>query len=248
MDPESFAALDAALELAIAPWQRGPEPTVVLFSGGIDSGFLAWELRRAPRVTLFTVGLEGTEDLRRAETAAPDLGLPWVGRSLSDDDLERAVRMVGPDDSPAENLRRGIFVALAAAIDRAPVGRLVCGQGADELFLGYAHFRGLDPAGARERAEDDLRRLQELDWPRTVALAERSRRTIGAPFLDPRFVAAVGAVPIDERVPAELTKPLLRRWAQHRGVPEALVARPKRAIQYGTGVDRWLRRREPEPR
>ncbi len=247
MDDATFLRLDAALDAALEPWRDGRAPTVVLFSGGVDSGLLAWELRRAGRVTLFTVGREGTEDLRRAEQAAPEFGLPWVGRALTDDDLATAAQAVGPAPGTADDRRRGIFVALAAAIDRAPAGRLVCGQGADELFLGYAHFRGLDVRAADDRARDDLQRLLEDDWPRTRAIAERAHRVLGAPFLEAGFVATVRSVPVEERLPGELTKPLLRRWARHRGVPEAVVGRPKRAIQYGTGVDRWLARRAGGP-
>jgi asparagine synthase (glutamine-hydrolysing) len=248
VEGDRFAALDAAFDAALAPWQDGTEPTVVLFSGGVDSGLIAWGLRRSRRVTLFTVGLDGSDDLRQAEASAPELGLPWVGRSLSEEDLERALAELRSRAPAAEGPFLGIFVALTAAVDRAPTGRLVCGQGADELFLGYAHFRGLDAARAEDRACGDLRRLQDEDWPRTRALGERAGRKIGAPFLHPGFVAAARAIPVEERLPGELTKPLMRRWAEHRGVPARLAAKPKRAIQYGTGVERWLRRHDAEPR
>jgi len=68
-----------------------------------------------------------------------------------------------------------------------------------------------------------------------------------APFLDPVFVAAATAVPIESRLPTPGAKSLWRAWARSRGLPAAIAERPKRALQYGTGVERWLRRRAARP-
>jgi len=235
--------LDGAIDAALRPHLDRPGPTVVLFSGGIDSGLLAWELRLRPRTSLFTVGVEGSDDLARARETAPLLGLPWEGRPLSDADLVEVERAVGPTLLHVPGPRRGIFVAFAAAVAFAPDGRLLCGQGADELFLGYAHYRGLSAEEAARRSEADLATLVEDDWPTTLRVSTLWRRDIAAPYLDPPFLDAVSAVPIDRRLPASQTKPYFRRWARHRGAPEAISGRPKRALQYGSGVDRWLRRR-----
>jgi asparagine synthase (glutamine-hydrolysing) len=137
--------------------------------------------------------------------------------------------------------RRSLRLAIAIAIERAPDPTLLCGQGADELFLGYAHFRGLDPGAAEQRAAEDLQRLVNEDWPATQALAVRLGRRIEAPFLHPSFLDAANAIPLERRMPTESTKAFWRRWVVRRGLPEELAARPKKAIQYGSGVDRWLR-------
>ena len=233
--------LDRAWERAVGPWLDRPGPLVVLFSGGVDSGLLAWELRDRPRTTLFTVGLPEATDLAAARSAAERIGLSWQGRELDEPTLRTIVGELASDLEAVPSPRRGIFVALACAIALAPDAPLLCGQGADELFLGYAHFRGLAPDAAQRRAHDDLDRLREDDLPRCVAFAARHGRTLVAPFLEPEFVRAVERIPIADRLPREVAKPALRRLAQRRGLPEAIVRAPKRAIQYGSGVDRWLR-------
>jgi asparagine synthase (glutamine-hydrolysing) len=240
---EAWSRLDASFEAATRPCREGATAPVVLFSGGVDSALLAWELRRTEGASLFTVGLPGSQDLRQAARAAAPVGLPWVGRELGEADLLAADRELEGELADVPGPRRGIFVALALAIGLAPPGDLVCGQGADELFLGYAHYRGLGPEAAAERARSDLRRLVGEDWPRTQRIAARRSRRIAAPFLDPAFVRAASEVPLQERLPGVATKEYFRRWAEHRDLPAEAAGRPKRAIQYGFGVDRWLRRR-----
>jgi asparagine synthase (glutamine-hydrolysing) len=238
-----WAALDAGLEEALRVVFGLGQPPVVLFSGGVDSGLLAWELRRLPGTSLVTVGTEGAEDLHEAERRAPVLDVPWQAVVLDDPRLERVEREARSDLVGVPGPRRGIFVALAAAFAETPPGPLVCGQGADELFLGYAHYRGLSSQAAGARASADLDGLLRDDWPRTVGLARRWGHDVLAPYLHPAFVKAATDVPISARAPDGSPKAFLRAWAQHRGLPAVLADRPKRALQYGSGVDRWLRRR-----
>ncbi len=240
-DERGRAALDDAWETALRRERAVAEPAVVLFSGGVDSGLIGWELRVVPGARLFTVGVPGADDLRRAGEAARAVGLPWSRSELSPEDVADVAGRLREDLVDVPGPRRGIFLALGLAFRNAPPGRLWVGQGADELFLGYAHFRRLGPEAAERRSAQDLAQLVDDDWPRTVAIAGRFGRTVVAPYLDAGVVAAARAIPISERLPAELTKPWFRRWAEHRELPELLVGAPKRAIQYGSGVDRLSR-------
>jgi asparagine synthase (glutamine-hydrolysing) len=242
---ETWERLDLAFESALRSVVEPGPPPVVLFSGGVDSGLLAWELRRVRGASLVTVGVAGSDDLEQAARAVGRIGLPWAGRTLEDGDLARVEETARPELVGVPGPRRGIFVALAAAIASAPRGPLLCGQGADELFFGYAHYRGLSAEAAAARSSSDLRALREDDWPRTLRIAALWGKEVHAPYLDPGFVLAACGIPAVERLPGTLTKVLFRRWAVHRGLPESLAQRPKRALQYGSGIDRWLRRRHP---
>jgi asparagine synthase (glutamine-hydrolysing) len=240
---DAWRALDVAWEEALSPLRAPTGPLVVLFSGGVDSGLLAWELRSGPNVSLFTVGTDGADDLPRSRAAAERLGLPWSAQRLGPEELDAVVAATARELEGVPRPRRGIFLALGAAVSRAPLGTLLVGQGADELFLGYAHYRGLDGVAAARRAGADLDLLLGSDWPRTVAIASRFGRSVLAPYLHPSFVRAALSVPIEARLPLPMPKAWFRAWARQRGLPEPLVSAPKRAIQYGSGVDRLLRRR-----
>lgn len=237
-----FVGLDRALAASLAPYRSGRDELGLLFSGGIDSALLAWELRKRPGLRLFTVGTEGSPDLRAAALAARVLELPWEGAVVTAGEVETIARRVAPELAGTASVARSVLTAFAVAVARAHSVRLLCGQGADELFLGYAHFRGLDPAEAARRAREDLERLRKEDWPRAQRVAARLGRSVDAPYLEPGFVLAASGIPLPLRMPGSEPKALLRAWAVHRGLSAELAQRPKRALQYGSGIDRLLRR------
>jgi asparagine synthase (glutamine-hydrolysing) len=239
---QDFARLDDAWSAALDPLLSVAGPTVVLFSGGVDSGLLAWELRRKPDLTLFTVGVRGSPDLATAEEAARVLGLPWLGAEVSMEDVLAVNARASTELLGLGPTARSVQTAVAVAVARAPAGTLLCGQGVDELFLGYAHFRSLDVDAAGRRADSDLQLLLDHEWPRSVRIARQFERALVAPFLDPGFVAAAQALPIELRRPEPVPKSWFRQWAIHRGLAAAVANRPKRALQFGSGIDRLLRR------
>jgi len=222
----------------------------ILYSGGLDSSILAHLLRsRTP--SLVNIGVDGSPDRIAAESGAKEVGLPLVSQGVTASDVVAALERWGKVVGTSTSSHRSIFLALALALEAAPGPRVVCGQGADELFLGYAHFRGLDEDAARARARSDLESLVAHDWPLTRAMAESLGKDLRAPFLDPAVVEAVGTYPgpLAPR-PGELTKPLLRAVARELGLPAGLRDRPKKALQFGTGIARLLREldRHPGPR
>jgi asparagine synthase (glutamine-hydrolysing) len=240
-----FPDLDRAWEQSLEPIRRVPGPITLLFSGGVDSSFLACSLATTPGLRLWSIGVPGTPELEIAEASARRLGLPWGYRPIGPTEVRDAVARWMSDIAPAQGPSRSVTVALAIALESAPSASVVLGQGADELFFGYAHFRGLGASAARERSRLDFDRWDRQDQPRLQRIARQLGREIYVPFADPLLRAAVARIPVAERLPQELTKPLLRAWALARGVPEEMALRPKRAVQYGSGVDRLLRGADP---
>lgn len=237
-----FEPLDRAWAAAAARGNPAPGPVAVLFSGGVDSGLLAWEFRGRAGVTLSTVGVPGSRDLLTAASAAPLLGIPWRGVRIGPEDVRALERELDADLDGLTPTARSVQVAFACAVRAAADGEILCGQGVDELFLGYAHFRGLAPFEAERRALADLHRLRSDDWPRAIRIARRLGRSIAAPFLAREFVDATLGIPISDRMPTVGAKPLFRAWARHRGLPSSIADRPKRALQYGSGIARTLER------
>ena len=246
-DP-GFARLDTAVEAALGPVRARSEPFGVLYSGGVDSSLLAWELRDRPGLALHTVGVRGSADLDAARSGAERIGLPWSGTVVEPAAVRSIVREAAPELSGLAGVARRVLASFAVAVQTAHVAHLLCGQGIDELFLGYAHFRELSEGAAAERAEADLRRLQNDEWPRSVRIAARFGSELLAPFLDLTFVEAARSIPLRERVPRGEAKAYFRAWARHRGLPDELAGRPKRALQYGSGLDRIVRRADDDPR
>ena len=241
-DPTTLARV---IVRAIGRATAGAESLVVLYSGGVDSSILAHSVReRSPR--LFVVGAPGAHDLAAARSGAGLLGLPLDVLEVDRAGVERVLEEWGEETAGVGEPMQSVVVTEILAVQAAPPGLLLIGQGADELFHGYAHFRGLDPGEAERRASADLDRLVRHDWPRLEGIARRLNRHIRAPFLDPEvreFVTGRGM----DLAPASdgLTKPLLRQAAEVLGVPEPLRNRPKKAMQYGSGVAALVRTARP---
>jgi len=238
------SALDSALDAAMEPVRSAPGPLGVLFSGGVDSSLLAWDLRSRSDLTLYTLGRERSDDLAAGRNAAERLGLPWVALAADEAGVAEAEARFAAQLTGISPVVRAVLVALAMAIQAAPPPILVCGQGADELFLGYSHFGPLDGAAAERRSAEDLHRLLTEDWPRTQKIAAQSGKLVLAPFLAPAFIERARAVPIALRLPRDLPKRFFREWAVHRGLPAELSLQPKKAVQYGSGVASLLRARQ----
>jgi asparagine synthase (glutamine-hydrolysing) len=244
VDPALVAALDRALLAATVKTLGNERPVGVLFSGGLDSSFLAAFLSTRWSVTLETIGVPGSPDFLAAQEGAQLLGLPWVFHEVGLEDLRRVRLRFRAELAGLREPRRGVAIAFALAVEEAGSPILVCGQGADELFFGYAHYRGQSAEVRRRRRAEDLNRLEGGDWPLAQHLAAACGRTVVAPFLDPQLVALVLQLPSEFAEEGVENKQLLRGWARWRGLPPTLANRPKRALQYGSGVSKLLERED----
>jgi len=237
-----YAELNAAWEDSVRPLRSRAGPLGVLFSAGVDSSLLAWELRHRSEVSLWTMGCEGSPDLSAGRRGAEFLGLPWTGIEVGPNDVRVALHRFSAELQGLPSVATSVLLSLALAIEGASPPLLVCGQGVDELFLGYAHYRGLIGPEAEFRSRNDLDTLRSRDWPRTRAIADRAGKEIVAPYLAASFERAARTVPIDLRLPGDTPKRFFRDWAGSRGLPAELSFRPKKALQYGSGVAALVRK------
>jgi asparagine synthase (glutamine-hydrolysing) len=244
--PADASALDRtarALSNAVGAAVDGTDAIEVLFSGGLDSSLIAHLARQHVPVRLVTVGLPGSADLAAARAAALRLGLEWRGVECSEGDVESVARRWVPPSDGLSPTGRAVRVAFALALTSARAARVLTGQGADELFFGYAHFRPLTREWAVHRQADDLDRFLGQEWPFALDAAADLHVDLRAPFLDAHVVHAALALAPPELGKGEAPKARLREIAVALGLPPELAATPKRALQYGSGVDRFLRRR-----
>ncbi len=245
----------ASLERAVA----GASSVSVLFSGGLDSALLAHLLRKLPAfeggrgLELATIGLAGSADLAQAASAAEALGLKFHARTITPEQVRAAARSVEETERsqaahgqltppPPQGMRLEVLTGLRLALEAAPTTRVLCGQGADELFLGYAHFLPLRGERLELRYREDLAQLQGTDWPATQRIAAALAKDLRAPYLDPELVRKLAAFPLESRRRGGVPKGLLREVATSLGLPTELAQRRKKALQYGSGIHSVLSR------
>jgi asparagine synthase (glutamine-hydrolysing) len=225
------------------------EGLAIAFSGGVDSALLAATLD-AP---LYVAGFPDSHDVEAARSAAALLDRDLRVVEVTHDDIERAV----PDIATAIGRTNAMDVQIALPLylvaERVAADgydRLAVGQGADELFGGYAKVAKAptDPrvdAGTIRGATREVIQSLPDQLERDVLTLRAAGVEPVAPLLSDRVVDAALRLPGDLLVtePGEdgERKHALRR-AAGEWLPEEIASRDKKAVQYGSLVARELDR------
>jgi len=210
---------------------------VVALSGGVDSALVA---KLAGRDCV-AVGVEGSHDLRQARHAAEVLNLSCTYVTITEDEIAAALPEVVGTIPRKDPVSTGIaltqyFVARFAG--EHGYNRILTGQGADELFGGYARYlTSPDLAAELEQDFADLRRQGARDQ----AVAALHGAYFSMPYLDVRVVRAARSIPAAERVRGGVRKYPLRVVAQEY-IPAEIARAEKKAMQYGSGIWRIIQR------
>ena len=210
---------------------------VTALSGGVDSTLVAFLAGRE----CVAVGVEGSHDLARARLVSKTLGLDCAFIVIDPREIEEALPVVLGVIPRQDPVSTGIaltqyFVARWAG--EQGHRRILTGQGADELFGGYSRY--LDTTTLDEDLARDFAGL-ELQGQRDQAVAGLHGTYLSMPYLDLRVVRAARAIPSREKVQGTMRKIPLRKIAE-RYIPEEFAMYEKKAMQYGSGVAKELRR------
>jgi len=227
----------------------------VLFSGGLDSGLLAFLVSNigGRRPLLIVAGAPGSKDVTAAKNAARRMHLPLEVCLFTLEDVENRLDSIiaaaGNTDVLQVSLAIPLFFAVKQA-GRLGIDVLVSGQGADELFGGYARYEQLllhdGPEAVCAEMEEDLRKLMEVTLPCQLSVAEHYGIHMSTPYLDPPIVRFAQSLPLDWKLRpsggAVVRKWILRQVVRRMGMPSLIVDAKKRAAQYGSGASRFLAR------
>jgi asparagine synthase (glutamine-hydrolysing) len=218
----------------------------VAFSGGVDSALLAARLD-AP---LYTVGFPDSHDVAAARSAAALLDRELTVVTLDRDRLEAAIEPVVRATGRTNAMDVGIALPLfelAGRVRADGYDRLALGQGADELFGGYAKVARApdDPRvaadtvrGARRELVGTLPRQLERDVP---ALRGAGVEPV-VPLLSDRVVETALSLPGEALVTDRGERKWALRLAARAWLPDHVAFREKKAVQYGSQVSRELDR------
>jgi asparagine synthase (glutamine-hydrolysing) len=241
---EAIAGVQSAIGTTLAGVDR--DGLAVAFSGGVDSTILAAHLD----VPLYTVGVPGSHDLRAARSAASMLGAEV--RTVEPDHaaIERAVPAVARASGRTNAMDVGIALGLFLVAERASadgIDRLALGQGADELFGGYAKVAKA-PGDPRVEADTVRGARRELvaSLPDQLERDVLTLRAAGVepvtPLLHDRVVRAALSLPGELLVTDRGDRKWALRLAAREWIPDRLAFREKKAVQYGSDIARELDR------
>jgi asparagine synthase (glutamine-hydrolysing) len=244
-DERAVAEVRAAIARSVDEVEGSPP---VAFSGGVDSSIIAARTDGP----LYVGGFDGSHDVAAARSAADALERDLRVVEFSHADLERAVPQLVRATGRSNPMDVGIALPLYLVAERAAADghdRVAVGQGADELFGGYAKVAKA-PEDPRVDAETVRGATREViaSLPAQLERDVLALRAAGvepvAPLLHDRVVAAALRLPGDLLVRASPDgterKVALRRAADF--LPAGLRERDKKAVQYGSLVARELDR------
>lgn len=220
----------------------GDAPSAIAFSGGVDSSILAARLDGP----LYVGGFEGSHDVEAAGAAAAALDREDALRVVEFDhaDVERAVPEVVRATGRTNPMDVQIAVPLYLVAERVAADghdRLAVGQGADELFGGYAKVANPEDhprvdAGTVRGATREVIAALPAQLERDVLTLRAAGVEPVRPLLHDRVVSAALRLPGSLLVDGGERKVALRRAADF--LPETVRSRDKKALQYGSLVAR----------
>jgi asparagine synthase (glutamine-hydrolysing) len=225
-------SLEDAIEKAVS--LRSTEG-ICAFSGGVDSSLVAYLAKRP----CLAIGLAGSHDLARARLAAEAMHLPCTCIEITPDDVREgltAVISVIPEPTAVNTAIAVSQYLITRSARQLGHERVLTGQGADELFGGYARYRTCTDPGSELVRDFAGLASQGL---RDQSVAALNKTYLSLPFLDVRVVRAARSIPAGEMVRDGVGKWPLREVAA-RHIPREIAFYRKKAMQYGTGIARVL--------
>jgi len=215
-------------------------PVGVSLSGGLDSSLIAALAREGRNVLdTFVVGMAGSEDILRSEEVAHALDTRHhVYRYDFHEMLQVLPEVIYHLESfDAALVRSAIPNYFLARLAGQHVKVMLTGEGADELFGGYAYLRDVtDPAHFQRELCLTLDALHNTNLQRSDRMTMAHGIEGRVPFLDLEMVRLALSIPPslkfhDEVIPE---KWLLRR-AFKGYLPDSILQRPKQKFSQGAG-------------
>lgn len=219
-------------------------PIGVFLSGGLDStAILATARKFHGDVTAIIIGNSRSEDARVAKRYCEKNGVKYVLRSPpSEEELfEMVEEIVYTTESFEPNVVRQSALShfIAKTAKETGLRVVLCGEGADELFLGYHEFKELGKRRVEEVQNRFMKNLNCTQFQRVDRTAMHFTIEVRVPFFDDAVVAFANALPVELKLKKndageKIDKHVLRKAMSDR-LPQQICRRKKVVLSEGAG-------------
>ena len=247
--------IEKMIKLSVAKRVEGLREVGVIFSGGLDSSYIALLLgeisKNIPlKITLYAVGAEGSKDIEAAKYASKflnlDLKICEVTADMIRESLPGVVKAIGDDNLMKVGVGLTTYFATGmVAEDGLKVA--FSGQGADELFGGYNRYlKSFVDDTLDYDIREDISNMYHVNLERDDSCSMLNSVELRLPFLDKNLVELALNIPDNKKIVSmhdDMRKSILRKIAFEEGLDYEIAYRPKKAAQYGTGIDKILRKK-----
>ncbi len=255
----SIKEVKEALEAAVHRQLMSDVPYGVLLSGGLDSSITSAIAKKYaqkriesddkkeawyPQLHSFSVGLEGSPDLKAARKVADYIGTIHheikftVQEGL--DAIKDVIYNIETYDITTIRSSTPMYL-MARVIKSMGIKMVLSGEGADEIFGGYLYFH--KAPNAQEFHEETVRKLDKLHMYDCLR-ANKSLMAWGiegrVPFLDKEFMdVAMRINPKDKMINGERMEKWIIRKAFEDMLPKSVAWRQKEQFSDGVGYN-WI--------
>lgn len=219
----------------------------ILFSGGVDSGFIAAIGKLLGKNFIcYAVGFQDEtkdpEDIVEARKVAEELGFELKYKIFNLQETEeiikktvRILKKVGKTD--VVNIGVGAVVLAAAEMGiYSGVKHFFSGLGSEEIFAGYERHGKAEYA--HEECWQGLKEMWSRDLVRDFTLAQELKIKVMTPFLDEDLIKYAMKIPAEWKIDSESKKLILREVAEE--FLGDFAWRKKKAAQYGSCFDKAI--------
>jgi asparagine synthase (glutamine-hydrolysing) len=259
--PESiWRELRSVLEAAVRKWMVADVEVGAFLSGGLDSSLIAALAARSldrPLKT-FSVGTTGSPDLAAARAVARHIGSDHHELIFTADDLAEVLPKViyHLESADVDLVRSALPTHFATTLARRHVKAVLTGEGADELFAGYAYHHAYagNPHALAEEITRSLGTMHNINLQRVDRITMAQGLEARTPFLDRDLIAFAQTIPaslkmkITQTASRETKEKWILRKACEELLPAEIIWRRKAQFDDGSGtvtalgqaLSRWL--------
>ncbi len=244
--------LSSLLQQSVKHRVLGLKEVAVAFSGGLDSTVIAFLAKKFVEVHLISVSLKDQPEIEHAKKAAEALNLPLQIHLYSEKAVEKVLPRVLWLIEDANPVKTSIGIPVfwtAKEASKMGFRVMLAGQGADELFGGYKRYLNDYLRYGEEFVQktifNDIAGMYENNFERDSKICNFHNVEPRLPFATYQLAKFATSLPLQLKIESLndlLRKTVLRKVAEGIGLPRFIVKKPKRAIQYATGVNKAIKK------
>jgi len=245
--------LQKLLQHSVKERVSGLKEVAVAFSGGLDSSIIAFLAKNSDvDVHLIHVSLENQPETEQAKKAAEKLELPIHIYLYDREDVRKILPKILWLIEEPDPIKASIGIPFYWTAEKTAEMNfkvMLAGQGADELFGGYQRYvhdyLTYGSEKLRETLFNDIIKMHETNFERDFKICNFHNVELRLPFATYQIAKFATDIPVELKIEMkdnELRKLVLRQVAENLGLPQSIAKKPKRAIQYATGVNKTLKK------
>ncbi|MFH0714753.1 MAG: asparagine synthase C-terminal domain-containing protein [Candidatus Diapherotrites archaeon] len=242
-----YGKLEQALENSVSSACAGKKAVNVLFSGGLDSSLIAFLASKHCITHLYVAGMPNCFDFAQAKKTAFEMDWHLHEIVIQKKEISKLKKDFERITKIKDNYNASLGIPILACAKHLQQKDVLSGLGADALFAGFSHTKRILEKEGEKDVEADLRvsiESAKKDFERDSRILKHFGKQLHAPFLDEKVIVEAFCIPAREKVKTpqdELRKWPLREIAKELKLPEMVWKAKKKALQYGSGVEKELR-------